>query len=747
MNRAHAILVCTLGASWAVIPEILGFVAPEILPLFDRHPSRERLAKLRRDWNLPIPEEIWVVTTEGEKTTASLRQLAEWWKIIRHPMPLRVWQAAGTNELAGEEECARIRELTLRLVLRAGEEAGGVEQVMLSLAGGRKTMSADLQRAGTIFGCGALLHVVDNGEMPQCLREAVPEFLAEPLPEMVEVDEENKKRMVPCAGVVTPLVVGRGYRSELLDVEWEGRGPVDSSRFPLPAAPEINSFSARDSFSSCHWEPGEKERKNRLDEEVAAREKEGQQLLSNYLAAIAQRERHENWRSLYRLPPRIIRRLQQARMGEEHCTWLRSLPKAELHCHLGGILDIPAQKRVGEAVWQALPKSEREAALKRVGGMLRAGEWDWDWPERLKIGNRTANCAALLVYLDPETLSERLYAGTEPRFALQNSSVGFAAYERPGELSGSAILGHEAAVAVYAGEVYDFLVREGVAYCELRGSPLKYLAADNSIANGLKFLRLFRQGVQQARKAGRKTVVCGMEPEIRFIVIADRRNAPLDMKRINLAADLVIEAVNDPDLKDFVVGLDLAGQEKTGDLDKIKKTGCLERLFKNCLPVTVHAGEGTNADMIWQAAYHLNADRIGHGLKLVDNEELACRFRNRSICLELCPTSNLEVVGFRRSRDETTADYEEYPLSRLWEMGLPLTLCTDNPGISRTTLTNEYIVASRDLAPSGISLWDGLAMIKQAFSHAFLPAAEREEIMKRADYLIYRSVCRSFPDG
>jgi adenosine deaminase len=59
-------------------------------------------------------------------------------------------------------------------------------------------------------------------------------------------------------------------------------------------------------------------------------------------------------------------------------------------------------------------------------------------------------------------------------------------------------------------------------------------------------------------------------------------------------------------------------------------------------------------------------------------------------------------------------------------------LCTDNPGISRTTLADEYLAAAR-MTPGGISLWETLALIKQGFSHAFLSADRREELIKRAD--------------
>ncbi|MBK7051985.1 MAG: hypothetical protein IPH54_15430 [Rhodoferax sp.] len=184
----------------------------------------------------------------------------------------------------------------------------------------------------------------------------------------------------------------------------------------------------------------------------------------------------------------------------------------------------------------------------------------------------------------------------------------------------------------------------------------------------------------------------------------------------------------------FCWELDTAGDEGTHNPAALA-TGFLPA-FEACLPITIHAGEGESPENIWQAAYHLHADRIGHGLTLTANPQLAARFRDRGICLELCPSSNREVVGFADPAFPASTGHPAYPLRDFIHAGLPLTLCTDNPGISRTTLAGEYLAAAR-MTPGGITLWEALALVRQAFVHAFLPSAEREILMKKSDQQVF----------
>jgi|DewCreStandDraft_4_1066084.scaffolds.fasta_scaffold28651_2 adenosine deaminase len=689
------LLVCTLGASWAVVPEVFGFVAPDVLDLYAFHPRRAELASLRAAHALASPDELWIVTTEGAQTAQSLARLREWWRCLGEPRPLRVWTAAGTDQLASQAECEHIRELTLRVVMLAAERCASGGALQLSLAGGRKTMSADLQSAGALFGAHAWLHVVGPEPLPEPLRRAEDVALfAKPLAPALAV-------------AVTPLVVGRGRRNELLDVERDGRR-VDSAFFPLPlAAPELAWALPPEGAA--------------LAAEIEQRLREGSRLLGNFLGAVARTEPRENWKSLYRLAPSEIDRLRRIRLNVEHRDWLRRLPKADLHRHLGGCLELAQQRRVARAIWESLTARERDEAMRTVRPLLNdEGDWPWDWPMRLAGAQRAACAAALLVEASDAALAHNLWGVTEPRVALvRRSPHGFAAYERPGELTGSAVLSHAAALEPYAAAVVEQARQEGLAYVELRGSPHKYRPQDPA-----GFVRDLQQALSRAASGGQGAVRFG------FVWILDRR------QRDGMAGAIEQAVQAHRRFPGFLLGLDLAGAEGTQRPQEL--TPHFLPAFRECLRITIHAGEGESAENIWEAAYHLHADRIGHGLTLLDNPALAARFRDRGICLELCPTSNREVVGFADPAVAATGGLPEYPLRPMLDAGLPLALCTDNPGISRTTLADEFLVAAR--MGGGLTLWEALALVRAGFAHSFLPASARERLLAELEQSVFQAV-------
>ena len=672
------------------MPEVYGFVAPEKLDLFCHHPNRAELDELRRNYGLREPDEIWICTTNGASAAKSKAAIEEWVRLLKKRLHVRFWLAKDTNEIDSQHECDRLRELIFRLVLKASECVGSSGQLLLSLAGGRKTMSADLQSAGEVFGASAWMHVVGPSVLPaEISTSATPSIFTSPL-------------RSDLARAVQPLVVGRGPRSDLLDVEINGK-TVTASRFFLPTAePDLI------------WAPDPEEELLFCD--LDRRRTIGSRLLGNFVATLSEQSHLGSWSSLLRMPPASIQTLRTSTIDADSREWLRSLPKADLHRHVGGCLDLVDQRAVGHAIWDEMHGSARSEALAAVKQLLiDKSVWDWGWPSLLAGPNRSERAAALLVHADDDQLKRNLY-GREPRLALRASAHGFPAYERPGELTGSAVLTNPAAVETYACALVNQAKAEGLTYLELRGSPHKYRPGDPT-----GFLKDFRD---ELKKAGAWSLE---GPSIGFVWILDRRQPAL-------MPAVISQAVEAQELLgDFVFGLDLAGDEGTSFPDMLAPH--FVPAFKACLKVTIHAGEGEPVESIWNAAYHLHADRIGHGLSILENERLVNRFRDRGTSIELCPSSNREVVGFADPMWPDSKKFRPYPMASLLSAGLSVVVCTDNPGISRTTLAEEFVAASR-MTEGGISKWTALALIRESFCKSFAPARLREKLLAEAEHLV-----------
>lgn len=164
----------------------------------------------------------------------------------------------------------------------------------------------------------------------------------------------------------------------------------------------------------------------------------------------------------------------------------------------------------------------------------------------------------------------------------------------------------------------------------------------------------------------------------------------------------------------------------------------LHRYFIN---ITIHAGEMAEEDKIWQALYRLHAKRIGHGLKLIDNPKMMGYVRDHGIAIEMCPSSNRQTIGFRCFDREEQGP--RYPLKDYLEHGIIATVNTDNPGISRTDISREYLMAAR-LTPGGLSRWDILRLVRNGFRAVFLPKDEKDALLKEMDRAVYGLVLDDF---
>ena len=164
-----------------------------------------------------------------------------------------------------------------------------------------------------------------------------------------------------------------------------------------------------------------------------------------------------------------------------------------------------------------------------------------------------------------------------------------------------------------------------------------------------------------------------------------------------------------------LVALDLAGDEAhfpgTLFVDHFRQAR------EAGLRITVHAGEAAGAESVRQAILELGAERIGHGVRSVEDPAVVDLVAERRIHLEVCPTSNIHT--------STLPDYASNPLPALLRRGLSVGLNTDDPSISGIDLPHEYRIARTEL---GLSEDELLQLQKNALAAAFLSAEERAEL-------------------
>jgi|WetSurMetagenome_2_1015567.scaffolds.fasta_scaffold212228_1 adenosine deaminase len=160
-----------------------------------------------------------------------------------------------------------------------------------------------------------------------------------------------------------------------------------------------------------------------------------------------------------------------------------------------------------------------------------------------------------------------------------------------------------------------------------------------------------------------------------------------------------------------VIGINLGGSEH---LYPAKNYGHIfERAKKEGFRLTVHAGEAKGAESVWDAIRILNAERIGHGVRSIEDPSLVRYLAENKIALEVCPTSNIFTGTYR--------SYEEHPIKQLFEAGVPITINTDDPTFFRTTLNEEYIHAHQ----IGIGVNDLMSIIQNGFFYSFLREEEK----------------------
>lgn len=464
------------------------------------------------------------------------------------------------------------------------------------------------------------------------------------------------------------------------------------------------------------------------------------------------------FRSLSVLPLMVQKLLQKQKTGapssskEDDLAWLRRLPKADLHCHLGGCQD--------ERLLQDLARQLLKDFEVRPG---KQKEIEQEICSRLNLKDMSEISPSSLRALTPERpplhclqnlnvlfeglpeneylLSAVFVAGLDLRQIVElsrdgrlddnnrvkwpkQSSDSLRWYMACGDLGGSRMLQSENTLRMALDRLMQDCLDENVRYLEVRCSPENYTRAGLLTINRAMSCLLDEADSFMKKHPGFK---------VNFIIMATRHKTRADLAA-HVAAAVLFSHV-DQSQEARVVGFDLAGQEEDYDPELFQDD--FMPLHRHFLNITIHAGEMADEDKIWQAIYLLHAKRIGHGLKLINNSKMMDFVRDYGLALEMCPSSNYQTNGFRNFLIDENHNDNTYPLKSYIDKGIEVTINTDNRFISDTTLSEEYLHAA-SMTDGGLSRWEILKLLKSSFQAAFLPKDEKDSLLKEVDDEVFK---------
>ena len=703
------ILVSTYGITWYLITEILGLTNPLDLHFYDKHPAAADISDLRKKYSIEPVSEIWLITTAGARGTYETYR--SWHQTHFPAIAIHSILSTELSDLCTGDDCRKMRDLIFRTVLAAHDASGG-GQVILSMVGGFKTMGADIQEASNVFGCSALIHILLNNG---------PIFDVKPNDFETTLPVEQLSR-------ITPIVVS-GWKNKAAYLYKSKE--ITSEKYPI-LLDEDNCVGTG------------------LLDKISEYQTQAEVVLSNFAQCENEKKIVGNFRALAGLHPRIIDDLQNTYIGidadkeERDLDWLRKLPKAELHCHFGGILTPSEMISVARAEAKKVETFRKDDLFNQyltgIMGLVNNGsqtelrEWIQDKKSIRKpsepIPEPYGVCGFLQQFAETPEKPEKTDLLDQVIFGDYTNpesfkAVGIEEYEKLGDLQGSALMQSENCIKAACRLLLEHCHHDNIRYLELRCSPMNYT---RGALSGMDVVRILLKEL-----SGQSDVY------VTLLFIASRHGKMSDIYRhIELAEELFTPHEGWEDeyvslFKERFVGFDLAGAETARSPKELREA--FETLHKRCLNLTIHAGETANAESIWEAVYYLNADRIGHGLKLLEQPELLNRFVDHRIAVEMCPSSNFQICGFADRAVPKSENLPQYPLTEYLRQGLRVTINTDNPGISRTDLSNEYLKAAR-MSPDGISRWDILQLINNSFTVTFAPFKLRREMILKAEQLI-----------
>lgn len=256
---------------------------------------------------------------------------------------------------------------------------------------------------------------------------------------------------------------------------------------------------------------------------------------------------------------------------------------------------------------------------------------------------------------------------------------------------------------------YELVARsaaQGLGYAEMRFAPQQHTQQGLSQQDAVESVI---RGIERG-KIGNPNIDMGLI--LCAMVYGDESlNRDANKQTVEVAADYLGRGV---------CAFDLAGAE---GLTPLSTFGYLfDRARELRLPFTCHAGDSQGPDTVRTAICEFGALRIGHGHHIAEDPALCRLARDLGATLEVCITSNIQC--------ETQPSYKQHPIKKLYDMGLNVTLNTDNPIIAGITLDDEYDTAMAEL---GFTLEDIVTMNINAARGSFMSVPKKAAYIERLE--------------
>jgi adenosine deaminase len=170
--------------------------------------------------------------------------------------------------------------------------------------------------------------------------------------------------------------------------------------------------------------------------------------------------------------------------------------------------------------------------------------------------------------------------------------------------------------------------------------------------------------------------------------------------------------------REHILGIDLADSERDFPLREFVKP--VMRAKDAGLKVTIHTGEDTPASFVKEVIEMTDPDRIGHGIHAIEDMQVVELIKERGITLEVNPWSNYLTNSVRT--------IEEHPLKQLFDLGVKVTINSDDPEVLETNLNNEYRIAHEVL---GMRMDEIAACNRFAYEASFIPEDEKKRVWEK----------------